>query len=108
MKVNSGVEFKNFKKAYDEILVQLSDIKEGNISEKEIDASKKSIINTLKSLNDSLFSYENYILTGLVKGEITDIDEYIKNIEKVTKEEIMNVARKVRLDTVYYLTGGKK
>lgn len=108
MKVNSGVEFKNFKKAYDEILVQLSEIREGKISDAEIDASKKSIINSLKSLDDSLFSYENYILNGLIQGDMVDTEEYIKNVENITVNDIVNVAKKVKLDTVYYLTGGKK
>lgn len=108
MKVNSGVEFENFKKAYDEILVQLNSVCEGKITPEELEASKKSVINNLKSLNDSLFSYENYILNGLVKGEITDIDEYIEKINSVTKEDIMKVAKTVKLDTVYYLTGGAK
>lgn len=108
MKVNSGVEFANFKKAYDEILVQLSEIREGKISDIEIDASKKAIINSLKSLDDSLFSYENYILNGLIQGEITDVSDYIKNVENITVKDIVNVAKKVKLDTVYYLTGGKK
>ncbi len=105
MKVNSGVEFKNFKKAYDEILLQLEDVKDGNISPAQLDASKKSVINSLKSLNDSLFSMENYILNGLIKGEITEISEYIKGIEEVTVSDIVKVASKVKLDTVYYLTG---
>ncbi len=108
MKVNSGVEFENFKKAYDEILVQLKDVCDGNITDEELEASKKSVINSLKSLNDSLFSYENYILNGLVKGEIIEIDEYIEKINSVTKEDIMKVAKSVKLDTVYYLTGGAK
>ena len=108
MKVNSGVEFENFKKAYDEILVQLDDMCKGNITDIELDASKKSIINSLKSLNDSLFSYENYILSGLVKGEVTDIDEYIEKINNVTCADVVKVAKSVKLDTVYYLTGGAK
>ena len=108
MKVNSGVEFENFKKAYDEILIQLDDMCKGNITDIELDASKKSIVNSLKSLNDSLFSYENYILSGLVKGEVTDIDEYIEKINNVTCADVVKVAKSVKLDTVYYLTGGAK
>lgn len=108
MTVNSGVEFKNFKAAHDEILVQLEDIKKGNISDVEIDSSKKAVINSLRSLNDSPFSMENYFLNGLIKGTVTDVDDYIDNINKVTKEDITDIAKDIKLDTVYYLTGGKK
>ena len=104
MKVNSGVEFENFKKAYDEILAQLDDLRKGNISDEEIEASKKSVINSLKSLNDSLFSYENYILNGLISGNLTDIDEYIHRVNNISKKDITDVANNVKLHTVYYLT----
>ena len=108
MFVNSGVEFENFKKAYDEILVQLEDIREGKTEEFEIDAAKKSIINVLKSVKDSSAAYEDYLLNGLINGKIVDLSEYIDNVLKVTNEEIIEVAKKVKLSTEYYLTGGLK
>ncbi len=108
MFVNSGVEFENFKKAYDEILVQLEDIRAGKTEEFEIDAAKKSIVNVLKSVKDSSSAYEDYLLNGLINGKIVDVSEYIDNILKVTNEEIIEVAKKVKLSTEYYLTGGLK
>ena len=49
-----------------------------------------------------------FTLKRFVKGEIIEIDEYIEKINSVTKEDIMKVAKSVKLDTVYYLTGGAK
>ena len=105
MLVNSGVEFENFEKAYNEILAQLECVKNGEISDIEVTAAKKYLVNMLRSLNDSAFSIEDFYLSGVITGKITTVEEYIENIEKVTKEEIIKVAKKVKLNTVYYLTG---
>ena len=105
MLVSSGVEFENFKKAENEILAQLQDIREGKVSDAEMNASKKAIVNILRSLHDSAFSMEDFYLSGLVAGEVTDIEDYIKKIEAVSLDEVVKVAGKIQLDTVYYLTG---
>ena len=105
MLVSSGVEFENFKKAHDEILAQLQDIREGKVSDAELNASKKAIVNILMSLNDSAFSMEDFYLSGLIAGKVTDIEEYIRKIEETTLEKVVKVAGKIQLDTVYYLTG---
>ena len=40
----------------------------------------------------------------VAKTNIT-IDDWLNEVKKVTKEEIMEVANKVQLDTVYFLSG---
>lgn len=107
MCVNSGVEFKNFKMAYDEMLVQLNDIKEGKIEDSEMDAAKKALINVLSSVKDSHSAIEDYMLNGLINGNIVEISDYTDNIRKVTKEDVIRAAEKIELDTVYYLKGGE-
>ena len=105
MLVSCGVEFENFQKAHDEILAQLQDIREGKVSDAEMNASKKALVNILMSLNDSAFSMEDFYLSGLIAGNVTDIEDYIRKIEETTLEEVVQVADKIQLDTVYYLTG---
>lgn len=105
MLVSSGVEFENFQKAQDEILVQLQDIRDGKVSDAEMNASKKAIVNLLRSLNDSAFSIEDFYLSGLIAGKVTKIEDYIRKIEETTLDEVVEVAKKIQLDTVYYLTG---
>ena len=108
MCVDSGVEFKNFSLAYDEILAQLKTVQTGDITENEIEIAKKAIINSLNSMKDSPSSLENYRINGLLGGKVTDIEDYISNIMKVTKEDVISVANKVKLHTVYYLYNSGK
>ncbi len=107
LNVNAGIEFANFQKAYDEILVQLEEIKKGNISDLEIEASKNFIINSLNSLNDDQVDIISYYLGEKVAGTNTDIEEYKKQILSRTKEDVKKAMENVHLDTVYFLTGGE-
>ncbi len=103
--VNAGIEFDNFRKAYDETLVQLEEIRSGNISEHEFVSSISSIVNTLNSYYDDQRAMAVYYLTEKIKGTNLSLDAYIENIKKVTPDEVAEVARKLQLDTVYFLKG---
>lgn len=103
MIVRSGVEFENFKKAYDEILAQQKEMCEGNFTNEEIDAAKKFLIGAYNSNYDSLGATEEYYTMQLLLGADVSIKEMTDSIEKVTKEDIINIANSMQLDTVYYL-----
>ncbi len=105
MIVNAGIEFENFQKAKDEILVQLEEIKKGNISDFEFDASIKTIVNAYNSYYDDQRALVSLHLSNSVAGTNTEISEYIENINRVTKDDVVRVARKLQLDTVYFLAG---
>ena len=103
--VNAGIEFENYTKAYDEILVQLDEMKKGNITDDEIEASRSFVINSYKSSYDDQSSLIAFYLWNIVKDQNFDIEYCINQIEKVTKEDIVKVIQKVHLDTVYFLEG---
>ena len=103
--VNAGVEFENFKKAYDEILVQLDELKNGNITDGEFTAAKMSLINSLNSYYDDQLYMQSFYLGEKVAGTNYDIDYYIKKIEEVTVNDVTNAAKGIELNSVYYLAG---
>jgi len=103
--VNAGIEFENYQKAYDEILVQLEEMKKGNISDLEFESSKGFLINSLSSCYDDQLSMISFYLGQRIMGTEDDIEYNINEIMKVTREDVVNVMKKVRLDTVYFLEG---
>lgn len=103
--VNSGIEFKNFQKAYDEILVQLEEIRNGNITDAELDAAKKALVNTYDSYYDDQRAMAMFALAEKINGTDKTIDDRIRAVKKVTADEVAAVAGKLRLDTVYFLKG---
>ncbi len=103
--VNAGIEFENYQKAYDEILLQLDEIKNGNISDHEFTSSVNSIVNSYNSYYDDQRALATFYLTEAVSGRNLTIDEIIEDIKKVSREDVINVAKKIKLDTVYFLAG---
>ncbi len=103
--VNAGVEFDNFQKAYDEMLSQLDELKRGNITDNELEASKKALINSLKSYYDDQLYMQGFYLGEKITGTNYTIEDYIEKINKVTIDDVVNVSKNIVQDSVYYLTG---
>ena len=103
--VNAGIEFDNFKKAYDETLVQLEEVKKGNITDLEIESSKMFLINSLVTTYDDQMALISFYLNQKAAGTNADIEECIEKIKAVTKEDVARIIKKVHLDTVYFLAG---
>ena len=105
MFVNAGIEFENFQKAYDEILVQLDAVKNGEISELEFTSSIRAIENDLESYKDNQRMMQIYCLGQKIAGTNYSIDELKEKISRVTVEDVKRVAKNVELNTVYFLAG---
>ncbi|HHW57707.1 MAG TPA: insulinase family protein [Clostridia bacterium] len=108
MVVSCGIEIENYNKALDIILKQLKEIEEGNIKDYELDSTKKALYTSLNSMKDNATSKSDYYLSQKIAGTSLDIDEFIKEIAKVTKEDVVEVSKKIKLDTVYFMTGKKE
>ena len=103
--VDAGIEFENFKKAYDEICIQLKALKDGEISDDEFNFSKIAAINALDSYYDDQRYMQLYVLDCIYLGIEADIEKFKEKINAVTKEEIKAAAEKIKENTVYFLTG---
>lgn len=105
MFINSGIEVSNFQKAYDEILAQMEDIKKGNISDMEMSAALLGTVNSINSTSDNPFILDDYYLGKIIADNMITLEELAESIRNVTKEDVMKVAGKIQLDTVYFLKG---
>lgn len=103
--VNAGIETENLKKTRDEILLQLEEMKKGNISEDEISASKNFIINSLNGYDDDQYEMISYYQSEKLMGSNTEIAEYKEKISELKKEDVIKAISKVTLDTVYFING---
>lgn len=108
MVMTAGIDFENYKKAYDETLVQLDAVKNGEITELEFNSSQNSIVNNLESMKDSPSQMHNFMSQQKLMGADCDIDRIKEKIKAVTIEDIVRAAKKIELDTVYFLTGEEK
>ena len=105
MMISSGIETRNYQAAYDEIMLQLKKMKDGEIADSEILAAKKYLETGLHSMEDSLRAMEDYYVSQAILGQEQSIAELLGCLQKVTLDEIVSVMQKVELDTVYFLKG---
>lgn len=105
MMISSGIETVNYRAAYDEIMVQFKKMQSGEFDDSEIDAAKKYLTTGLCSVKDSLRSMEDYYLSQVIMGGQQSIDELLRNVLNVEKQQIVNAMQKVKFDTVFFLKG---
>ncbi len=101
--INSGINAENYEKVVELVKKELSATADGKFSEEEFLRSKKSVINHLKQDLDSNKSLSAHYLLSLVNNKKESINETIKGVENVDREDIIAVAQKLKLDTVYLL-----
>ncbi|QUH20962.1 EF-P 5-aminopentanol modification-associated protein YfmF [Alkaliphilus sp. B6464] len=104
MLISSGIEIENFEMTKDVIARQLIEMEKGNITDQEIDYAKKSIINSIREFGDSSSSLAEYLYGQVFSNNIEPIEDLIIKIESVTIDQIVEVAKKIKLDTIYFLT----
>lgn len=104
MIIKAGISKENFNTTIKLIKKLMKEMEEGNFTDENINVVKESYISLLKEIEDN----ENAIIeTYLAKDVLNlgDIEERKKEIMKVTKEDIIKVAKKVKIDTIFLLEG---
>lgn len=104
MIIKSGINAKDANKAIKIIKEQVKRMQKGNFDLEEIEKAKVTYLASLKGLEDN----PNSILNIYTSKEYLDydlVDERIKQIKTVTKEEIIALAKKIHLDTIFILEG---
>ena len=101
--IRCGIEFENYNKAVEIIKEQLSEMSKGNISDEEMENSKNIIISTIKCIPDEQDTELTYYFGQEISNSNIDAKEYIEKIDKVTKEQIVELAKKIKINTIYFL-----
>lgn len=101
--VDSGILDENKEKAFESIIEQLKQIQDGNFTDSDIEASKMSIIDSAKTISDSPVSIDSWYSMRVFEDDYKNVDEFISLVTNVTKQDVINIAKAVSLDTVYYL-----
>jgi predicted Zn-dependent peptidase len=103
--VMSGVEHKNYQKAVTIIKEQMEAMKQGDFSDQEISQTKAVINNQLLETIDTPRGLVEVLYHNVVSAKKRTIEEWLKGIAMITKEQIVAVSAKIELDTIYFLTG---
>ena len=104
LEINVGLESENYDKAVTLVKEAIQDIANGKISEEDIEKAKVTYKNAWKEILDNPLSIINMYLAH-VYYNLDLVDERINKINKITKEDIIALARKISLNATYLLKG---
>ena len=98
---------------YEDLVVEkvksiLEDIKRGEFSDEIFTQAKESCVNAIHSINDSQTTYLlQHIKNYQIFNSKYNLEERINCYQSVTRQDVINVANSLVLDTVYFYTKGK-
>ena len=101
--IKCGIEIGNYEKTLTLVKKQIEDMEKGDFTEEEIENAKKGIIASIKIIDDEQDTQITYYFGQELTGTIVSLEEYTKKIENVSKEDIINIAKKVSINTIYFL-----
>ncbi len=107
MLIASGIEKDKYSQMIKLIKKEMEDMRKGLFSEEDIDKAKKYAISLLEEIEDSSTQIISIYYANDKLG-YEPIEERIKLFQKITKEDIVNIANKIFLDTTFTLGGDKR
>lgn len=105
MMVMSGIDLKNYDQAVGIIKEQMEAMKKGDFTDKEVEQTKAVIQNQMLETVDTARGLIEVLYHNVVSGQDIPLDDWLNGMQDITKEEIVAVAEKIDLDTIYFLTG---
>lgn len=105
--IHVSLENDNVKKASALIKKCIKSMAKGEITEEELEDAKKNLVLSLDlSMDNSIALVNNYVFN--IIDNLPDLAKRKEMLMEVTKEDVVKVAKKIKLNTVYVLNGGKK
>ncbi len=101
--INCGIDIPNYQKALEIIKKQIEDMKNGDFTDEEIENAKNGIIASIKTIDDEQDTEITYYFGQELSETKTSLEEYIKNIQKVNKADVLEVAKQISINTIYFL-----
>ena len=107
MTVSAGIEFHKKAIVQQEIIHQLQEILDGNVSAEELAAAKEALLSMLRSYHDSPGAIEGYYASAAISGIGMDTRQFMTAVEAVELSHVIEAAKTLQLQSVYFLRGDK-
>lgn len=105
MYISSGIDWRQAEKVLKIINQQLEDMQKGKFNDTALLQTKEMIKNGLLQSDDSAHSTIERIYALSLVGKELSLEEWIQAIEGVTKDEVIQVACKMKLKASFLLKG---
>jgi predicted Zn-dependent peptidase len=99
--VQSGVEKQNLDRVTELVQREISDM--ANISDSEVEGAKKSLIRKIRAMLDSQAACIDFHMSQHMLNDDSDINTVLRAIERLGRDDVCEMAARMKLDTVYRL-----
>lgn len=108
MAVNSGIEHADAARAEEAILNELADLCCGPITDEELEDCRRSLLDGMKGIEDTLGGIETWYYMEIVRGgPIQTPQDARAALRAVTKDEVRGILRRLTLSVSCLLTRGE-
>lgn len=101
--IRCGIQIDNYDKAIGLIKEQLVNLKEGKFSEEDLKNAKTCLVSGIKNIKEEQDSEIVYYIGQELAKTNREIDEYIEMVSKVSREDVLALAKEVQINTIYFL-----
>lgn len=101
--ISCGIDIPNYEKTVEIIKKQLEAMKQGDFTEEEVENAKQGLLSAIKSVNDEQDTELMYYFAQELMNTKHSLKEYSDRISQVTKQDVIDIAHKVTIDTIYFL-----
>jgi predicted Zn-dependent peptidase len=106
MTVQTGIDGQNRNKVLHLVAQELENIREGVISELELEQTKAMLQNQyLLSLDSPAALLEKQYMATLLPNTVQSSEEWLAKLNAVTSADIQNVAQQIQLQAIFFLEG---
>ncbi|QDP40242.1 EF-P 5-aminopentanol modification-associated protein YfmF [Radiobacillus deserti] len=102
--VFSGINPADYQKAKDIMIEQMEAMKSGDFTEEQVEEVKNLVVNQFLETMDHPVGLIEVLYHQVIAASDLKPEELLNKVKNVSKEDVVRVANKVELDTVYFLT----
>ena len=103
--ISCGIEIQNYEKAVNIIKEQLENLKNGDFSNDDLINAKRFIISGIKTIEAEQDTEVVFYIGQEISKQNINIDEYILNIENIKREDVIEAAQNIAINTIFFLKG---
>ena len=78
-------------------------MRKGEFTEQELEEAKQFMISIVKALEDEQDTLITYYMGLELSGYNMDLEEYTEKLMQVSKEQVVEIANKIQVNTIYFL-----
>lgn len=101
--IRCGIQIENYEKALEIIKEQLEILKLGNFTDDDVENAKTYLISSIKNIEEEQDTEIVFYIGQEISKTNLSPEEYMKKVNEVSKEQIIEFAQSVNLNTIYFL-----